>query len=445
MVQILILWFGVFASAAVALLTASQYVITPIWVANVLAAIYIIKLRRYFTNYFLVALLPFTAILLASLVADQHQETHIQVILALLSAGQTVIFVYVYYSLIKNIEKFTYKRTVLLTLPNFISTLICAALFSFIPEEGVRSLIFFDYFLEQIATGFSLVCLLYGWSEIRKIRLEDYALVILTLIVQYLMSISKIFSHAFILPVMLVYFTIHYHFKSFIFVMGLLGLTCSIYLVLPLSGQYWERDQMYVFAHLSTYRVGIACFTVVFLLLSELQMRHRSLSRYLEKVSFYDELTYLKNRRYLKEKVLSSNTQMMYGTILLVDIDNFKKINDKYGHNVGDHVLKLIAQKIQEAVNLPSDIFRWGGEEFLILLRNTHDMAQLKQQCQQVIEHCETEFLIEDMLIPCSVSMGVKQFTAIDVENYHQVIDRADQMLYQAKANGKNQYIIDID
>lgn len=441
--KIMLLWLAVFIFAGGALATASQYLITPVWLSNVLAAFYLIKFRREFSHPLVAALLPFSSILLASVLFDDHQRFITQVILALLSALQVMIFIWIYYGLIKHITKIQYKRTVLLTVPNLVSSFVCAALFTFIPEMGVRSLIFFDYFLEQVATGFSLVCLLYGFTTCKKIQIKDYGLISATLVAQYFMSVSQIFSHAFILPFVQVYLTIQYHFRSFVFLMGLMGVICSIYLTLPLAGQYWNKDQLYVFAHLSTYRVGIASFTVVFLLLSELQMHHRSLSRYLEKVSFYDELTRLKNRRYLREKVLHNNNNLKNGAVLLVDLDNFKKVNDQYGHNVGDEVLKFMAQRLQEALKIPNVIFRWGGEEFLILLKDIQDEVILKQQCQEIIQHCKTDFQMGNITISCSMSMGVKAYATLTLDNYHKAIDRADQMLYQAKANGKQCYILD--
>lgn len=445
MLKLISLWFAIFVLAAVALLTASQYLITPIWLANVVAAVYAIKQRRYLKNYALIFLFTWSAILSASTIADHHQVFEQQIFLSGLSALQATLFVYIYYWLIKHLKTFTYRRTVLLILPNLFSTLIIGFLFALLPFlDGIRYLIFFDYVLEQIATGYALLCVLYAWREYKKIFSKDYILVLVSLVTQYIISINSLFHDCFILPLVNVYLTIRYRFKQFVFLLGLLSLVCSFLLVLPLSGQYWKEDEIHLFSHLSTYRVGIALFIVVFLYLSELQMRHRSLSKYLEKVSFYDELTHLKNRRFLTEKILRHPVMPLnQGAVLLIDIDNFKKINDQYGHAAGDKVLKEMA-KILSIVfkNERAHLFRWGGEEFLILLQHFPNEEYLHELCAAVIASTQSSFIYDAQQVNFSVSMGVAQYANFTEANYNKIIDCADQMLYLAKDQGKCRYVI---
>ena len=444
MLKVVCLWVIVFLLSATALLSASEYLITPIWLANVVAAVYSIKLRRYLSNYLYIFLLSWSAVLVGSLVGDSHQQFIMQVLLAGISALQVVIFVFIYYWLIQHLQRFSYKRTVLLIVPNVISSFIAGLFFIMLPLEGILYLIFLDYFLEQLATGLALVCLLYGLTEYKNISKKDYGIMSIALVGQYMISINQLFHDCFILPLVNVYFTIHYHFKRFVFMMGLVSLICSMYLVLPLSGQYWKEEEVQLFSHLSTYRVGIASFILVFLLLSELQMRHRSLSRYLVKVSFYDELTNLKNRRFLREKILHSSVkQVRHGAVLLLDIDNFKKINDQYGHAAGDAVLQEMANILRKAViGYETHLFRWGGEEFLILVENIESIELVKQLSAHIIEKTKSKAVYDEQEICFSVSMGVCLFEVFNQSNYHQKIDLADQMLYLAKHRGKARYVM---
>lgn len=443
MLRVLGLWSVIFLLAGIALATASQYLITPIWPANFVAAFYAIKLRRYLKNYLNIGLLVFSSVMAASFVFDQHQPIKIQLLMSALCGIQVNICIFTYYWLVKNITKFTYKRTAVLTLPCLVSSLIASILFILMPITGLKHLMFFDYFLEQIATGFAVICILYGLKECHKVSFSSYMLMTFASVGQYFISINPLFYNCFILPLVNVYFTIQYHFKRFVFVMGVLAFVCSIYLVLPIAGQYWKENDSYLFSHLSTYRVGIASSIIIFLFLNELQMRHRSLTRYLEKISFYDQLTGLKNRRYLHDKLLSRDKALMKGAILLIDIDDFKKINDRYGHNVGDEVLKKIAHKIQGQMTHHRYVFRWGGEEFLILLTHIHDLAELQNYCQQIIQNCQLNLEIEGHQLHSSVSMGVEVFESLSLESYSKVIEKADHLLYQAKQQGKNQYRMD--
>ena len=444
MLKVVGLWLVVFLLAAIALETASQYLITPIWLANVIAAVYAIKLRKYLSNYFYIFSFTTSAVLCASVLVDEHQSFQQQCILSALSGLQTTLFVLIYYYLIKHLSKFSYKRTVLLTVPNFFSTLVCSFLFVLIPLDGIWYMMFFDYFLEQIATGFSIVCIVYGLREYKRVSFTDYSVLTVTLLAQYSISINQLFYNCFIIPLVNVYFTIHYHFKRFVFVMGVLSLICSIYLVIPLSGQYWKEDQTQIFAHLSTYRVGIASFIIVFLILSELQMRHRGLTRYLEKVSFYDELTNLKNRRFVREKLLIKGAKpIKNGAVLLLDIDDFKKINDKFGHATGDLVLQDIAKILSFSVlGFKADVCRWGGEEFLILLRDIETETELEEIAERIVENGQAQLDYQGENIDFSISVGMAPFQAFNIENYHYYIDQADRMLYLAKHNGKRCYVM---
>lgn len=443
MLKVLGLWSAIFLLAGIALATASQYLITPIWPANFVAAFYAIKLRRYLNNYVFIWLIMFSSVMAASIVFDQHQPLEIQILMSGLCGIQVNICIFIYYWLIKNITRFTYKRTAVLILPCLVSTLIASVLFILMPIDGLKHLMFFDYFLEQIATGFAVICILYGLKESYKVSFSNYMIMVFASVGQYFISINPLFYNCFILPLVSVYFTIQYHFKRFVFVMGLLAFVCSIYLVLPIAGQYWKENDIYLFSHLSTYRVGIASFIIIFLLLNELQMRHRSLTRYLEKISFYDQLTGLKNRRYLHDKLLSRDKTLEKGAILLIDVDDFKKINDRYGHNVGDEVLKQIAKRIQDNSSNTRFVFRWGGEEFLILITQINDLEKLKQYCQHIIQNCQLSLEIEGHQLQSSVSIGVEVFENLNLTNYSKTIEKADQLLYQAKQQGKNRYILE--
>jgi diguanylate cyclase (GGDEF)-like protein len=164
------------------------------------------------------------------------------------------------------------------------------------------------------------------------------------------------------------------------------------------------------------------------------------LNEKLEELSIKDELTGIYNRRFLIEflekQIQKANRYNNKFSLLLFDIDNFKKINDIYGHLTGDavikHVTSLIALNIRE-----SDIIgRFGGEEFVVILLESDIIggASAGEKLRSVIEN--TPLILEGNSLNVTVSVGVSEHeNGIDVDN---VIEKADVALYKAKNSGKN-------
>ncbi len=167
------------------------------------------------------------------------------------------------------------------------------------------------------------------------------------------------------------------------------------------------------------------------------------LSNELEYVSRTDPLTGLMNRRGIedlfKKEVNRFERKGTVFSILLIDVDDFKKINDEHGHTLGDAVLKELAQILLRNLRHMDTVSRWGGEEFLILLPDTgSDQAQLvgEKLCRFVEK---TSPLCDGLDHKTTISIGVASYTS-EMEILS-LADRADKALYQAKENGKNQVI----
>jgi diguanylate cyclase len=127
-------------------------------------------------------------------------------------------------------------------------------------------------------------------------------------------------------------------------------------------------------------------------------------------------------------------------SLIVWDIDNFKNINDSYGHKAGDKVLQLIAKQLSEHSRTTDFISRFGGEEFTMLLPNTDSQSALilANQLRQIIE--KTGFNANGTSVAITVSCGVTEFIADDTDET--AFERADQALYQAKQQGRNQCCI---
>jgi len=166
-----------------------------------------------------------------------------------------------------------------------------------------------------------------------------------------------------------------------------------------------------------------------------------TLNQELTKLSNIDPMTGAYNRRYfysiVKEIIALSKRENKSITLAMVDIDNFKNINDTYGHDIGDEVIKTIVNKISSEIR-DSDIFiRFGGEEFVILLPNTSiDKSMvILEKVRKTIEECKS---VKD--VSFTISIGVAEYIYSEI-NFDKVLKRADDGLYIAKNSGKNRIV----
>jgi len=127
-------------------------------------------------------------------------------------------------------------------------------------------------------------------------------------------------------------------------------------------------------------------------------------------------------------------------TLMVWDIDDFKRINDKYGHSVGDNALRAIAGKLSGAIRETDFIGRYGGEEFAVLLVGT-DLEGAKLTAEKMRKQVEkTSLICNDENIKMTISCGISPFGEGDKPSV--VFDRADKALYKAKKEGKNRWIV---
>lgn len=159
----------------------------------------------------------------------------------------------------------------------------------------------------------------------------------------------------------------------------------------------------------------------------------------LEKIVGTDNLTKIKNRRAYKEKIndlLSQYNRHHHPFCMIIfDIDDFKVINDTYGHQMGDVVLVEITELVSRHTRVNDYFFRIGGEEFVLLLENT-SLQKAKKMAQHIVELIGIRLkLIRDRQI--TVSMGLTEVVKGDTEDT--IYKRTDALLYRSKQNGKNQ------
>lgn len=167
-------------------------------------------------------------------------------------------------------------------------------------------------------------------------------------------------------------------------------------------------------------------------------------SRELQKMSVTDPLTGIFNRlKFNEELVRWINFSNRYGnpvSLVIFDIDDFKKINDSYGHMAGDAVLKKVAVIVNNAIRNTDVFARWGGEEFVILLPNT-DLEQAWDVTERIRRNIERGSFCEEYGITCSFGLVQKRKD----ESGDSLIIRADKLMYNAKDRGKNTIVTQIN
>jgi len=159
--------------------------------------------------------------------------------------------------------------------------------------------------------------------------------------------------------------------------------------------------------------------------------------------AMFDTLTKVPNRLYYEQKIEEEFARWQRNNSLLVlaiwDIDLFKKINDSYGHQAGDRVLKTIAQLLNKQIRKSDFFARYGGEEFVMLLPDTRGEEALKlaDNLRESIKNCSFHYQGEDVRV--TVSCGISSFRQGDT--VEQVFERADKALYAAKDQGRNRCV----
>ncbi len=150
----------------------------------------------------------------------------------------------------------------------------------------------------------------------------------------------------------------------------------------------------------------------------------------LERLATTDSLTGVHNRRFIEKRLIEPP---FIHSIALIDVDNFKQVNDHHGHSAGDGVLQSIAHILEHIFQRVGVVGRWGGEEFIILITE-----QDPKKAAEYLEHARLAICHYPMAISQSVSISVG-WGRFHQENIEQSIRSVDKALYRAKANGKNQ------
>jgi len=178
--------------------------------------------------------------------------------------------------------------------------------------------------------------------------------------------------------------------------------------------------------------------------IKKLMLEQKKLITKLDAISREDPLTGLSNRRDLIEKIEYERSRFERVkkpfSLIMADIDHFKKINDTYGHDAGDYVLTRTADLMKDIARKLDTVARWGGEEFLLLLPETElkGATNLAEKLRETI--CLINFVQEDNKFNITVSFGVNCYTNKEI-SVDEFLKSTDTCLYQAKETGRNKVV----
>lgn len=170
-----------------------------------------------------------------------------------------------------------------------------------------------------------------------------------------------------------------------------------------------------------------------------------SMTEELKLLSMTDPLTGLFNRRYFRERLYEEAERVKRHdecfSTFVIDIDNFKAFNDRYGHLAGDEVLRDVSRAIRDAVRSMDVVARYGGEEFAVILPHTGKTSafEIAERVRRGVELIASEK--DSYTNPLTISVGVAEFPR-DAGTIDDLIDRADRAMYRAKNSGKNQVVV---
>ena len=201
-----------------------------------------------------------------------------------------------------------------------------------------------------------------------------------------------------------------------------------------IAGEAFSEDDLHLLVSIGAY-ASVA--------IQRSQLYHKT--QELKKISITDELTGLLNRRYFQERISEemerSRRHHLPLSLIMMDMDNFKSINDTYGHIVGDEVLKVAARCLRNYIRTIDVAARYGGEEFTVILPQT-----VKEDAKAIAdrichEMSKLDFPFEHADIPFTASIGLATLPE-DADSIEELIRNADLALYQAKTEGKNRVVV---
>jgi diguanylate cyclase (GGDEF)-like protein/PAS domain S-box-containing protein len=210
--------------------------------------------------------------------------------------------------------------------------------------------------------------------------------------------------------------------------------------------RYLHRDGRVIVVEISKSAAYDAHGDFLYYVISERDItEERALSAQLTHQALHDPLTGLANRAVFEDRLHQAQARIVrqggVGAVLLIDLDDFKGVNDTHGHVVGDQLLTTIAHRLENATRLSDTLCRFGGDEFLYLAEGLHSAGEAEQLAVRLREEIAQPLLVAGLPLEVHASIGVVVWDGKETE-YNQIIQNADSAMYEAKRRGKGNHVI---
>ncbi|MGI9584345.1 MAG: diguanylate cyclase domain-containing protein, partial [Acidimicrobiia bacterium] len=182
---------------------------------------------------------------------------------------------------------------------------------------------------------------------------------------------------------------------------------------------------------------------VALLVLLAVFVRRRRTDRRIGYLAQYDQLTGLINRTIFQDRLASAIARARRDgglvTVMFLDIDGFKDINDRFGHAVGDELLRQIAARLVECLRESDTVARLGGDEFTVILEGGKRVEDAGQVASKILQAIATPFSVGARELVVTTSIGISVYP-LDGDTHEELVKGADTAMYQSKAAGRNTY-----
>ena len=197
--------------------------------------------------------------------------------------------------------------------------------------------------------------------------------------------------------------------------------------------------------------IGMSIFhlqTQIIKLLEKVEKQKKTIEgqkKFIEHLANHDALTGLPSQRIvdkrIEETLKHAEQNKHQFALLFLDLDGFKFINDTYGHDAGDEVLKQVAKRVSSAIRSSDTAFRLGGDEFLISVEKIKDKTDIEKLCERLINNISAPLSYKGIGLNVGVSIGAALYPS-SANNASNLRFRADELMYQVKKTGKNNFLI---
>lgn len=171
--------------------------------------------------------------------------------------------------------------------------------------------------------------------------------------------------------------------------------------------------------------------------------KQKQTKKALDRLAYYDTVTHLPNRHFfnqqLKKRIADVDASHGSCYLMFIDLDDFKVINDTYGHRAGDQLLAEVGARLRACLSEQDEVFRIGGDEFAILTSANGAMSDVRQLADSVVNGCADKFIINNNDMYVGVSIGISSYPSL-AHDATDLVRSADSAMYRAKNEGKNNF-----